>query len=92
MVVGGVGVEPSLDRTSGHLQCLSASGGPYLFGKSFTIADAMYGPVVSRFRTYSIPVSGAAKTYMDTVWSWPAVQEWVAAARAETLVAKDHED
>jgi glutathione S-transferase len=48
--------------------------------------------VVSRFRTYSIPVSGAAKAYCDTVWAWPALQAWVADAQRETLRAKLHED
>ncbi len=72
--------------------CLEKSGGRFLFGARPGIADAMYAPVVSRFRTYSIPVSGAAKAYCDTVWAWPALQEWVAAARAETLRAKFHDD
>lgn len=71
---------------------LKKSGGPYLFGKAPCIADAFYAPVVSRFRTYSIPVSGAARQYCETIWKWPALQEWVAAARAETLRAKFHED
>jgi glutathione S-transferase len=73
-------------------RCLKESGGPYLFGARPGIADAMYAPVVSRFRTYSIPVPGAAQAYCDAVWAWPALQEWVAAARAETLRAKNHED
>jgi len=71
-------------------ECLS-KGGPWLFGARPTIADCIYAPVVSRFRTYSIPLSGAARAYVDHVWSWPILQEWVAAARAETLVAKFHE-
>src|SRR5258708_6956940 len=73
-------------------ECLQKSGGPYLFGARPGIADAMYAPVVSRFRTYSIPVSGAAKAYCDTVWALPALQDWLAAARAETLRARLHED
>jgi glutathione S-transferase len=73
-------------------ECLKRSGGPFLFGKQPCIADAFYAPVVSRFRTYSIPVSGAAKAYCDTVWSWPALQAWVADAQRETLRAKFHED
>jgi len=72
--------------------CLKRSGGPFLFGKQPCIADAFYAPVVSRFRTYSIPVSGAAKAYCDTVWAWPALQAWVADAQRETLRAKFHED
>jgi glutathione S-transferase len=73
-------------------ECLQKSGGPYLFGSRPGIADAMYAPVVSRLRTYSIPVSGAAKAYCDAIWALPALQDWVAAARAETLRAKFHED
>jgi glutathione S-transferase len=73
-------------------QCLSKSGGPWLFGAKPCIADAMYAPVVSRFRTYSIPVSGAAKAYCDTVWAWAPVQEWAEGARAEELRAKRYED
>jgi glutathione S-transferase len=73
-------------------ECLRRSGGPWLFGARPGIADAMYAPVVSRFRTYSIPVAGGAKVYCDTVWAWPVLQDWVAAARAETLRAKLHED
>jgi glutathione S-transferase len=73
-------------------ECLKASGGPFLFGGWPGIADAMYAPVVSRFRTYSIPVEGAAAKYCDLVWAWPALQEWVTGARAETLRAKSHED
>ena len=72
--------------------CLKRSGGPFLFGKEPCIADAFYAPVVSRFRTYSIPVAGAAKAYCETIWSWPALQAWVADAQKETLRAKLHED
>ena len=42
--------------------------------------------------TYSIPVDGAVRAYCDAVWAFPALQEWVAAARTETLRAKFHED
>jgi glutathione S-transferase len=63
-----------------------------LFGARPCIADAFYAPVVSRFRTYSIPASPAATSYCDAIWAWPALQEWVAAARSETLRAKLHED
>ena len=72
--------------------CLQKSGGPYLFGGKPCIADAMYAPVVSRFRSYSIPVSGAAKGYCETIWAWPAVQKWIEDAKAETLRVKRYED
>src|SRR4051812_3275636 len=71
--------------------CLSRSGGPWLFGARPCIADAYYAPVVSRFRTYSIPLSSAAKAYCDTAWAWPFVQDWVKGAEAETVKAALHE-
>jgi len=59
--------------------------GPFLFG-AFSGADAMYAPVVHRFRTYAIPVNGAARDYMATMMALPAFAEWTAAGLAETLV------
>ncbi|MFL5277153.1 MAG: glutathione S-transferase family protein [Myxococcales bacterium] len=58
--------------------------GPFLFG-GFTVADAMYAPVVSRFRTYGLPLTGAAAAYAEAVWNDPDFQSWYEAARTETL-------
>ncbi len=63
-------------------ECLSAYGGPYLFGK-ICMADAMYAPVVSRFRTYGVALDGELKDYADLVWDLPAMKEWRKAALAE---------
>jgi glutathione S-transferase len=63
-------------------ECLQAYGGPFLFGK-ITMADAMYAPVVSRFRTYGIRLDGELKTYAERIWDLPAMQEWREAALAE---------
>ena len=60
--------------------------GDFLFGRYFTIADAMYAPVVSRFITYGIKLDPIAQAYADTIWSLPAMQEWLLAAEAETEV------
>jgi glutathione S-transferase len=57
-------------------------GGDYLFG-AWCAADAMYAPVVSRFRTYGIKLSPVARRYADAVWQWPALQSLVAEAAAE---------
>ena len=62
--------------------CLSRYGGPYLFGK-ITLADAMYAPVVSRFRTYDVKLSPELQAYADRIWNLPAVVEWREAAVAE---------
>ena len=67
-------------------------GGPFLFG-TFTAADAMYAPIVSRFRTYRVEVGAASRAYMDAVMALPAWKEWEAAALEETwVVAEDAVD
>jgi glutathione S-transferase len=58
------------------------SGGKLLFG-SFSIADAMFAPVVTRFTTYGIEVDATTKAYMDAVWALPAMQRWKEAAEKE---------
>ncbi len=49
--------------------------GPYLFGE-FTIADAMYAPVVARFATYQIPCSSISKSYIEAMLSDSDMVEW----------------
>lgn len=64
-------------------------GGPFLFG-GFSIADAFFAPVVSRFVTYGVAAAGPVRDYMDAVLALPAMQEWMRDARAEaTFVAAD---
>lgn len=62
--------------------CLGASGGPFLFGR-FSIADAFFAPVVTRFRTYAVALPSALSAYSDAVFALPAMQQWVAASTAE---------
>jgi glutathione S-transferase len=64
--------------------------GPFLFG-GFTIADAMYAPVVSRFRTYKIELEEEAQAYTDAVWALPALQEWLTAAKNEPMIIESAE-
>ena len=64
--------------------------GPFLFG-AFTGADAMFAPVVHRFRTYAVEVRGDARYYFDAMMSLPAFQEWTRAGLAETLVIERFE-
>jgi glutathione S-transferase len=73
-------------------ECLRRAGGPFLYGSNPCIADAFYAPVVSRFRTYSIPLPAVATSYCNTIWDWPPLKAWVADAQNETLRAKNHED
>jgi glutathione S-transferase len=63
-------------------ECLETYDGPFLFGK-IGMADAMYAPVVSRFRTYGVALEGPLKRYADRIWELPAMAEWREAALAE---------
>ena len=64
-------------------ECLTTYGGPYLFGAQRTIADAMYAPVTTRFKTYHVKVDEVSQAYCDTALAMPEVKEWVAAAQLE---------
>jgi glutathione S-transferase len=74
------------------IECRERYGksGPFLFG-GFGGADAMFAPVVHRFRTYAIEVAPEARRYMDTTMALPAFQEWTRAGLAETLVIEKFE-
>ena len=64
--------------------CLSAYGGPYLFGQRPGMADAMYAPMVTRFLTYDVAMDEACAAYCQRIMALPAMKEWVAAAKQET--------
>jgi glutathione S-transferase len=64
--------------------------GPFLFGR-FTIADAMYAPIVTRFRTYRIELERDAEAYCDAIMGLPAMQEWIAAASNEPMIVEQSE-
>jgi glutathione S-transferase len=64
-------------------ECLSAYGGPWLFGDQPTMADAMYAPVATRLRTYDVQLDPVSEAYCDRILEWPAMQEWIAAAQLE---------
>jgi glutathione S-transferase len=77
------GAQADIDRVVAIWQeCLSAYGGPYLFGE-LSLADAMYAPVCARFRTYDVPLDETCSSYCDAIMGWPAMQEWIAAAKLE---------
>jgi glutathione S-transferase len=64
------------------------SKGSLLFGR-FTIADAMFAPVVLRFRTYGVTLDAVCQAYADAVVALSAMQEWLEEAHteAETIPA-----
>lgn len=70
-------------------EALLASGGPFLFG-AFSIADAFYAPVTSRFVTYAVPLPPPCQRYVETVQALPAMVAWnVAAASEREWIAAD---
>src|SRR5437762_11332331 len=64
--------------------------GEFLFG-GFTIADAMFAPVVTRFRTYKLELERDAEAYCDTIMAMPEMQEWAAAAKNEPMIVEAYE-
>ena len=64
-------------------ECLDTYGGPFLFGATPTVADAMYAPVCTRFATYDIALEEPCADYCDTVLALPDVVDWIEAAARE---------
>ncbi|QDF02463.1 glutathione S-transferase family protein [Myxococcus xanthus] len=62
-------------------------GGPFLFGR-FSIADAFYAPVVTRFVTYDVALDAVSAAYRDAVLSLPALQKWTEEGRSEPGIPK----
>ena len=78
------GARPDVERIRTiWRECLQAYGGPYLFGAGLTIADAMYAPVCTRFRTYALELEPQLAAYCERIFAWPLMQEWTEAALAE---------
>jgi glutathione S-transferase len=92
----GVGRTPEVAKEIARIEqlwndCLRRYGGPFLFG-AFSIADAMYAPVATRFRTYVVALAGAAQGYADMLLDLPVVRAWYADAAAEIEVLPQFED
>jgi glutathione S-transferase len=80
-----VAVQDDIDRISAiwtGLRARHRAAGPFLFGR-FSIADAYYAPVVTRFNTYRPQLAPALDEYMQTMLALPAMKEWYAAAAQE---------
>jgi glutathione S-transferase len=61
----------------------AASGGPFLFGTAFGLADAMFAPVVTRFLTWKPELAGETWGYARAVRAHPLMERWYAEALAE---------
>ncbi|TDR85477.1 glutathione S-transferase family protein [Enterovirga rhinocerotis] len=78
------GAQADIDRvTTIWRDRLKTSGGPFLFGASPTVADAMYAPVATRFRTYAVTLDPVSSAYCDTILGWAPMTEWIGAAQEE---------
>jgi glutathione S-transferase len=66
------------------------SDGDWLFGR-FSIADAMFAPVVLRFRTYGINLPDSASHYPRRLLESESIQNWLAAAESEIEVIRTDE-
>ena len=64
--------------------CLADAGGPFLFGETPGMADAMYAPVCARFVTYDVRLPEECAAYVAAVMALPDMQEWVRLAEAES--------
>lgn len=72
-------------------ECLSRFGHhQFLFG-DFSIADAYFAPVVTRFQTYGVSLAPALNAYCERVLAHPAVARWIKEALLETEVAGKHD-
>ena len=79
-----VGAQADIDRvTEIWRDCLATYGGPYLFGASLSMADAMYAPVCMRFLSYDVTLDPDSAAYCATIADWPALQAWIEAAKTE---------
>jgi len=85
----GYGRTPDVDRDIERIvdiwtECRNqfVSRGDFLFG-AFSIADAMYAPVVTRFITYGVTLDGVAQDYANTIMNLASMKEWYDSARKE---------
>ena len=67
---------------SGWLKKYASDEKPFLFG-DWSIADAFYAPVVTRFQTYGSPRSDRAQKYIEAIEAEPTFKEWSEAAKVE---------
>ena len=78
------GAQADIDRViSIWRESLAASKGPYLFGKTPGMADAMFAPVVTRFITYDVKLDSDCAAYCKAIMALPAMKEWREGAMAE---------
>jgi glutathione S-transferase len=92
-----VPITPPLERDLRRIDAIwsgcrrdNGERGPYLFG-DFSVADAMFAPVVLRVRSYGLPLSGLAAQYRDTMLADHHLRDWMQSAARETIVIPHEE-
>jgi glutathione S-transferase len=85
-------VQANIDRIEqvwGEARRRFGSGGPFLFG-AFSAADAMYAPVVMRFKTYGVKIAPETQRYCEAMRNAPGLRAWIEDALQEKeFVAED---
>lgn len=78
------GAQADIDRIiSIWRDCLAKTKGPFLFGNTACMADAMFAPVVTRFLTYDVKLDSDCAAYCKAVMALTPMQEWLEGAKAE---------
>jgi glutathione S-transferase len=93
----GQGLSPAVQEDINRITALwrdcrrrFAGHKPLLFG-DFSIADAMYAPVVTRFATYGVVLDEDARDYVRLILELPAMRDWIAAAKQEPWTIPEYE-
>jgi glutathione S-transferase len=93
----GKGMSPAVQANIDRIERLwtqarsrFGAGGPFLFG-AFSAADAMYAPVVMRFRTYAVSLGSESARYCEAMLGAPGVRAWIDSALHEKEFVADDE-
>jgi len=93
----GKGMNPEVRKNIDRIEKLwteartrFGAGGPFLFG-AFSAADAMYAPVVTRFKTYAVKLSPESQRYCDAMLAAPGIRAWIDDALQEKEFVADDE-
>ncbi|HEX3754076.1 MAG TPA: glutathione S-transferase family protein [Rhizomicrobium sp.] len=86
------GAQSDIDRVIAvWRECLRTYDGPYLFGERPSMADAMYAPVATRFKTYDVKLDRLSADYCETLLNLPDIIAWIEAAKAERVEVEELE-
>ena len=77
-------MQADIDRVAAiWRECLAKYGGPFLFGDRPTMADAMYAPICTRFKTCDVKLNSHCAAYCAAIIALPAMEEWAEDAKGE---------